>query len=112
MSTYLIVDDDGVPQASLDMDKITDHGVKLAFRLAAARDEAGRQAAANDIAAQVLAEVGPDAFGYIAACALTTMARDILHPVLDCADAAGVHLRPGIEAIAAGRDPLAVGSPA
>ncbi len=107
MSSYIVTDDDGLPIAVMDPEIIGDHGTRLAFRLAATTDPDDRKA----IAAEVLAEVGPDAFGYVAANALQVIAGEILHPVLDCADAAGVHLRPGIAAIAEGRDPMTAGRP-
>ncbi|MBN9611000.1 MAG: hypothetical protein BGO26_16685 [Actinobacteria bacterium 69-20] len=103
MSDYIVTDDNGAPEAVIDMDRITDAGTKLAFRLAAERDEDKRMA----ITAQVMTEVGSAGFGYVAACAMQVLARDLLHPVLEVADAGGIHLRPGIEAIAEGRDPMA-----
>lgn len=98
---FIITDDDGTPTAAVDMDLVTDLGTKLAFRLAAERDRNTRQT----IAAEVLAEIGDGGFGYVCACAMQVLASEILHPALDVAAAAGADVRPGLEAIAEGRDP-------
>lgn len=102
MTTYIITDDNGMPTGSIDMDAITDAGTKLAFRLAAAANDHEQILA---ISAQTLAEHGPKTFGYIVASALQVVVEHVLNPVLEVTEAVGTDLRPGITAIAEGRDP-------
>lgn len=44
-------------------------------------------------------------FGHICSSALLTMAEDIIGPLLDATDAAGIRLRYGIRTVSEGRDP-------
>ena len=99
---YMIVSDSGEPVAVIDMDKITGEGAKLAFAVAA---HCGDPGAMDQIQAATLDRVGVEAFGYVAACALRTMAEHILSPSFDVAQAYGTDLRAGMRAIAESRDP-------
>ena len=105
-NTYLIVGDDGQPIGVANMDQITDHGTKYAFDLAANCADPQK---ARQIGADLLLEIGPDAFGYACANAVQVLATEILSPCLDVAAAAGQNLRPGITALAEGRDPMEAG---
>jgi hypothetical protein len=100
--TYLLVGDRGEPLGMIDMGRVTDLGTALAFELAAVCDD---PAAMHRVQAAMLAHVGVRTFGYVAACALRQLAEHILSPSLDVATAHGTDLRPGIRAIADGREP-------
>lgn len=102
MTTYLIVGDNGEPLGVADIDQITTVGTELAFAMAAHCDDAAQL---DRIVADYLARVGTASFGYVAACALRIMAEQILSPSLDVVATAGHDLRPGIRAIAEGRQP-------
>ena len=102
MTSFVIVDNDGMPTGSVDMDVITTAGTKLAFDLAANASDPTR---VQQISAQVLAEQGTSAFGLICATALRIVVEDILDPVLDVTETLGTDLRPGIRDVAEGRDP-------
>lgn len=102
MTIYTIIDDNGMPTGSVDMDAITDAGTKFAFALAAAADDHEK---VLEISANTLAEHGPKAFGYVAACALQIVVEEVLNPVLEVAEALGTDVRPGLVAVAEGRDP-------
>jgi hypothetical protein len=99
---YFIASDDGTPLGVFDKDLIEHEGDSLAADLAAYCDSPDRIQA---ICAQYLTRVGPESYGYVSACALTLLAREFLSPALDLAAAAGHDLRPGLIAIAHGRDP-------
>jgi hypothetical protein len=101
---YLVTAADGTPIGFFDKDLIELEGASLAANLAAYCDDPDRIQA---ICAQSLALVGPEQYGYVAANALTLLAREFLSPALDVSAAAGTDLRPGLRAIANGEDPLA-----
>lgn len=101
-TTFLVTDEDGVPAAVVHPDQVITTATSLAFRLAAV---AGDRPAVDRVMAQTLSAVGAEAFGYVCAGALTTLTNEILAGALDVADAAGIHLRPGLVALAEGRDP-------
>lgn len=100
---YVLVGDQGEPVAMIDMEKITDEGTKLAFALAAHSNDPAEM---DRVQVETLTRVGTEAFGYVAACALRTMAEHILSPSFGVAEAHGTDLRAGMKAIAEGRDPL------
>jgi len=99
---YLVTDKSGAPTSIVDADLITDQAIALAFALAAAADDEDR---CVTIAGDLLEKVGSVEFGHICSNALLTMAVDILGPLLDATDAAGIRLRSGIRTVSEGRDP-------
>jgi len=99
---YFFETDDGQPLGVVDVSQLQDQGARLAFRMAASCGDPGRLDA---IAAETLAAVGVGAFGFVAAAALRCLAEQVLDPALEAGEAAGVHLRPGLVALAEGRDP-------
>jgi hypothetical protein len=102
-STFILTDEDGSVLDVSDVDKITMEGMQLAYALAAVCDDKDRM---DDLAAAVLARVGPVGFGYVAAAALTVMAEQLLSPVYTVAQAATGHdFRAGVKAISEGRVP-------
>lgn len=100
--THFLTTDDGQPLGVVDVSQIQNQGARLAFRLAASCDDPGRLGA---IVAETLAAVGVGAFGFVAAAALRCLAEQVLDPALEAGEAAGVHLRTGLVALAEGRDP-------
>jgi len=105
-SNFLLTEDDGEPLGVIDMDLVHDAGTRLAFRLAAS---CGDPAALDRILAETLTAVGSKGFGYVAASALRVLAEHVLDPSLTAGEAAGVHLRAGLTALADGRDPMQAG---
>lgn len=79
-----ILDDAGMPTAVVNIDDIQANAIKLAYDMAAA---CGDAAALDDVSAFWMDEVGPDAFGYVAAGALRTLAQYILDPTLMAVEA-------------------------
>lgn len=106
--TYLVVTDSGEPVGVFDRQRIEDEGCRFAFALAAVCDD---PAALDRVQAETLARVGTESFGYVAANALRVVVEDILSPALEVAEAHGTDLRPGIRAVAEGRDPGGGGAP-
>jgi hypothetical protein len=101
-SIYTVIDSSGMPTGSVDLDAIMTAGAKLAFDLAG---NSGDHDKIIQISSQTLAEHGPAAFGFVAAAALQIVVEEILDPVLAVTDALGTNLRPGITAVAEGREP-------
>lgn len=101
-STFIVTDSEGVPTAVVNPDQIITTATRLAFRLAAA---AGDRAAVDRVMAETLSAAGANGFGYVCAGALNTLVNEVLAGALDVTDAAGIHLRPGLAALAEGRDP-------
>lgn len=99
---YMLVGDDGEPLGVLDMQMISDEGIRLAFAFAANCDN---PTALDHIQVETLTRVGVAAFGYVCANALRAMAEHILSPSFDVAAAHGTDLRSGMRAIAEGRQP-------
>ncbi|MGW6659368.1 hypothetical protein [Rhodococcus sp. NPDC055024] len=89
----MIVDDDGMPSAVIDMDMVTNAAVRLMYDMAA---NSGDEGALSKVSAQYLDEVGTELFGYTCAAALKMMTANILEPTLETCDRAGIHLRQGL----------------
>lgn len=100
---YLVTDKSGAPTGIVDADLIVDQAMALAFALSAASDDEDR---CVTIAGDLLEKVGSVEFGHTCISALLTMAVDILGPLLDAADAAGITVRSGIRTVSEGRDPF------
>lgn len=83
MNQYLVTNSDGAPSAFVDLDQIQAQATRLAFDMAEAVDD---EAELTRIAERHLAEVGPDAFGYVSAAAVRIFAEHILSPVLEVCD--------------------------
>lgn len=72
LGEHIIFDVDGVPRGVVDMDLVTDTGTLLAFALTAACQD---PAAVDRIIGRILKRFGPEAFAFIAASALSVVAR-------------------------------------
>ncbi|MGN6035057.1 hypothetical protein ACP6NG_06715 [Brevibacterium casei] len=83
MTDYLIVDDNGIPEAAVNSDAITDAGFTLALRLGAAGDN---QDAINKAIASVLREWDQSA-RYVIVSALVQLTRDLVPMVASLAKA-------------------------
>lgn len=98
-SVYLVTDDAGRPIAFFDKDQVDTDGVKFAFALAAACAD---EDAVDAVVAETLTRVGVDAFGYVAAAALSIVVKEILAPTLVVTDKVGIDLRTMLRKIADG----------
>lgn len=94
----LIVDDDGMPIAHVDFDRISTDATLFMYDLAAT---AGDDEATDRVSAEWVNRLGPATFGYVAAAALSLTVRNILGPTLDVCAAVGADLRPGLKSAAA-----------
>ncbi|MCZ9635285.1 hypothetical protein [Rhodococcus sp. BH5] len=83
-SQAVIVDDNGVPSAILDVDLIQSAAIRLMYDMAA---NSGSQSELERISAQYLDEVGVDLFGYVTTAALKFMTSNVLEPTLEVLDA-------------------------
>lgn len=90
-TTYLVSDEDGEPLGVFDIDQVQAQATRLAFDMAEA---CGDRAKLEAVTARHLTEAGTSGFGYVAAAALSILARQVLDPVLQVTDAlhAGGHL--------------------
>jgi hypothetical protein len=89
-----IVDDNGMPIAHVDFDKLQCDATLYMCELAAT---AGDDDATDRVGAKWAALNSPDYFGYLSAAALSLMVRNILSPTLGVAAEIGVDLRPGLK---------------
>lgn len=80
----MVMGDDGLPEAVVSLDDIQSNAIKLAYGMASA---CGDSAALDDVSAFWIKEIGPDAFGLVAAGALRTLAQFILEPTLQIVEA-------------------------
>lgn len=94
----IITDSDGNPQGAAVLEEIQAQAIRLAFDMAAHCDNPHEM---DEITKGHITEAGVEGFGYVAAAALKILARDLLQPVLECTDAAGMPLREGIAKAAA-----------
>lgn len=92
-SEAIIIGDDGLPQAHIDIDRLQTDATLLMYALCAT---AGDDGATTTVAAECAAKFDPDYFGYLCAAALTLSVRHVLAPTLDAAARLGVDLRPGL----------------
>lgn len=83
MSEYLVTDGDGAPKAFVNVDQIHEQGTRLAYDMAVACGDPDRL---TEITTAHLTEAGHEAFGYVAASALRTLAEHVLDPVLEVTD--------------------------
>lgn len=92
-SEAIIVDNDGLPIAHVNFDKLQADATLLMYEMAAS---AGNDDATDQVGAKWAGRNDPDHFGYLCAAALSLMVRNILAPTLDVAAELGVDLRPGL----------------
>ncbi|WP_370332600.1 hypothetical protein [Mycolicibacterium hippocampi] len=90
----IIVDNDGMPIAHVDFDKLQSDATMLMYEMAAS---AGDDDATDQVGAKWAGSNDPDYFGYLCSAALSLMVRNILAPTLDVASEVGVDLRPGLK---------------
>lgn len=90
----IIVDDNGVPIAHVDFDKLTSDATLLMYEMAAT---AGDDDATDAVGAKWAMSNDPHYFGYLCAAALSLTVRNILTPTLEVAAELGVDLRPGLK---------------
>ncbi|MDO3647675.1 hypothetical protein [Nocardia mangyaensis] len=86
----MIVNEDGTPRGVVDRDRLESDSTRLMYQLAAA---AGDDAETDRIACEWVERLDPDAFGYVAAGALSLMTRCILGPLLEVLDEALPHIK-------------------
>lgn len=79
----VIVDDNGVPSAILDVELIQSAAIRLMYDMAA---NSGSQGELERISARYMDEVGVDLFGYVTAAALKFMTSNVLEPTLAVLD--------------------------
>ena len=82
-SQAVIVDDNGVPSAILDVDLIQSAAIRLMYDMAA---NSSSQGELERISARYIEEVGVDLFGYVTAAALKFMTSNVLEPTLAVLD--------------------------
>lgn len=82
-NNYLIVDENGVPSGSADLDQIQTAATILGFDLAAASD---CPADVDRLLEAALAEHGPKGIGYVLGAALRHVVVNVLAPVLEVTD--------------------------
>ncbi|WP_427018608.1 hypothetical protein ACQCSX_08785 [Pseudarthrobacter sp. P1] len=84
-TNFIITDATGMPTAAVDVDKIQDDGLNLAFRLAA---HSGDEDKTGEILAQAVAQHGTSGIGYVLIAAIKHMTNDILAGAFDVMEAA------------------------
>lgn len=84
-SHAMILDDDGMPSAVMNIDKMQSDSIILAYEMAASCND---KIALDALSAHWLEKVGVDGFGYVAAGALRLLAQYVLDPTLDTLEAA------------------------
>jgi hypothetical protein len=89
----IIVDDDGLPVAHVNFDRLTSDATLLMYEMATT---AGDDAATDQVAVKWSSTHSPDHFGYLCASALSLTVRHILAPTLDTCERLGVDLRHGL----------------
>ncbi|MEV0435996.1 hypothetical protein [Nocardia sp. NPDC050413] len=87
---FMVVGDDGLPRGVVDRDRMESDATRLMYQLAAV---AGDDAETDRIACEWVERLDPDAFGYVAAGALSLMTRNILAPLLEVLDQALPHIK-------------------
>ncbi|BCF81649.1 hypothetical protein RQCS_11940 [Rhodococcus qingshengii] len=80
-----ILDDNGIPDAIVNVDVIQMTATRLMYDMAA---NSGDTAALDQISVRYLDEVGVDLFGYVASAALRLMTTCVLEPTLAIVDEA------------------------
>lgn len=83
MNQYIVTDEQGAPAAFVNVDQIQAQATRLAYDMAVACGDPGRL---TEITTAHLTEAGHEAFGYVAAAALRTLAEHVLDPVLEVTD--------------------------
>ncbi|WP_182262256.1 hypothetical protein [Rhodococcus sp. UFZ-B548] len=89
----MIVDDNGLPSAVVNIDIVQNAATRLMYDMAI---NSGDEAALSRVSKKYLDEVGVDLFGYVTAAALKLMTAHILEPLLATCDLAGIKLREGL----------------
>lgn len=79
-SNILIVDDSGMPIASMNPDQLQNDGADLAFRLAA---HCGNEERTQQTLAQAITQHGTDSIGYVLTAAIRLLTDDILAGAFD-----------------------------
>lgn len=88
-----IVDEHGAPLGHVDMHKLIDDARRLMLDLA---ETAGDDDATDRVAERWVAALDPQYYSYVSTAALSLLVRNVLGPVLDAAEAAGLPLRAGL----------------
>ena len=86
---FMVVGDDGTPRGVVDRDRMQSDATRLMYQLAAV---AGDDVETDRVASEWVERLDPDAFGYVAAGALSLMTRNILAPLLEVLDEALPHV--------------------
>lgn len=94
----MIIGDDGIPTAIMDLDVVTQSAIQLTYDMASNSSD---QEALAEISTRCLDEVGVDLFGYVTAAALKMMTSYVLEPTLEVCDGVGVDLRQSLSDAAA-----------
>lgn len=89
----IIVDDDGMPIAHVDFDRLQADATMLMYEMAAS---AGDDNETDRVGARWAGSHDPDYFGYLCSAALSLLVRNVLAPTLDVASEIGVDLRTGL----------------
>lgn len=84
VTDFLIVDDNGMPIGSANIDQIQAQATRLAFEMA---EHCGDPDELTQVTIRHMQEVGATGFGYVTAAALRIMTEHILDPLLDLTDA-------------------------
>ncbi|MEU2035157.1 hypothetical protein [Nocardia amamiensis] len=79
----MIVGEDGLPRSVVDLASMQAHATRLMYQMSAA---AGDNDALDRIGTEWAGALDPDFFGYVAAGALSLMARNVLAPLLEVLD--------------------------
>ncbi|UAK34177.1 hypothetical protein K8O92_10030 [Nocardia asteroides] len=80
----MVVGDDGLPRSVVDIASMQAHATRLMYQMSAAASDDG---ALDRIGTEWAEALDPDFFGYVAAGALSLMARNVLRPLLEVLDA-------------------------
>lgn len=77
---FMIVNEDGSPRGMVKRDLVLSDAVRLMYALGAT---AGDDAETDRVAAESLARIGVESFGYVAAAALTMTVKNVVGPLLE-----------------------------
>lgn len=82
MNNIIVTDENGIPAASVDLDQVQAAGARLALRIAAVCGDPELVAGVQE---RAIAEHG-EAYRYVVAAALQSLANEVLAPLLEVAD--------------------------
>ena len=84
-NSFIITDETGLPIGTMDVDKIQNDGMDLAFRLAS---HSGDEDKTEQILAEQVEHHGPQGIGYVLMAAIKHLTNDILAGAFDVMEAA------------------------